>query len=154
MLKTESRMFICLICIYKHDAISDTPVVLLHLKESTQFSCLTTFFFFFFFFVKYKMQAAFQITFNRFLLPLLEGVQKRINTKNFRFFLQYGRYNKSVRKRFVTNFMTPFRKTHFNFYQTSFGYSVVCFFFFFFFFFCLFVFCCCFFFPFIIMFFQ
>ena len=40
--------------------------------------------------------------------------------KNVRFFIQYRRYNKPVRKHLVANFIIPFWMTHFEFYQRSF----------------------------------
>ena len=50
---------------------------------------------------KFRMQTAFQIN----LLPFSITFIRRLTV---RIFVQYGRYNKPVRKRLIANFMTPF----------------------------------------------
>ena len=153
MLKTESRMYIF---IYDYACMTSLVTPRLFAAFKGEYPIFLSYMIFFF-----RMQTAFQINLLSFLIAILEGIQKWINTKNVRFFIQYGRYNKHVRKRLNANFMIEYWMTRFKFNKTSFRRSCLCFFVFFLFFFfvffvfCFFVlflflfFCCCFFFVFV-----
>ena len=96
MLKTESRTFV-FSCAYAAMTSLVTPRLFsTFLSESTPFSCLTSIF-------KFRSQTAFQIN-----LLLSIAIKRWYAKMDFRFFIQYGRYNKPERKRLIAHFMTPF----------------------------------------------